>query len=198
MAPARGPRRWSFSLRACVTVARRCRPFLGAMVSKQSHHLTSPILTGAHALASSPLSPCFAVTQVGNVSPSHTTARLAPAAIVAPPMQIIASLPNFVSWVKRTIRYTRPAGEPCQPGSRESPMSKFNQSAIYPRVFPETPREAHSFSHCPPAQARPPEGFSLPQIEGPACSSRLMGLSLHPPIRALRIGSDYGMIFRHP
>lgn len=108
-----------------------------------------------------------------------------------------------MSWDKRTICYTRPPREPCQAGSRENPMSTFNQSAIYPRVFPEIPREARPISHWPtlppPPRERLPDAFSS-RMRGPAspaCSSK-SSLSCSQPIRALRNSTSLWHDFQTP
>lgn len=83
VAPGGGPRQWSFSLRAL------CHPWLVAVVASRAmvsnltispHHLTS-----VHALAPSPLLRPSRLHRWGTVSLSHSPARLAPAAAVAPP-----------------------------------------------------------------------------------------------------------------
>jgi len=146
VAPGRGPRRWSFSLRACVTVVgRRCRHFSCHGQTTSSSHLST--------------SRSFTVTRLGWVScSSRTTQPVSPSARqpVSPSAtggcccsaRCKSSLVYQIRVLgqQNNLLHKWPPGEPCQAGSGEHPMSTFNQSAIYPRVFPkipETPREAH-------------------------------------------------------
>lgn len=108
------------------------------------HHLTS-----VDALASPPpplLAILFSVPHCHTASPSHAPAHPAPAATVAPPMQIITSLPDLCLGArKQLVTHGHPVSLANQ-GREKIPMSTFNQSAIYPRVLPESPREAHPIS----------------------------------------------------
>lgn len=196
VAPARGPRRWSFSLRACVTVARRCRLFLRAMVSKQSHHLTSPF---SPASTPWPLLLFLRASRLhswATCSPSHTPARLAPAAIVAPPMQIITSLPNLCLGTReRSVTH----GQRASPANQGQEKTRFRNSINRQSTrecFQKLPGKPIPSRTARP-QARPPQGFS-PSNGGAGLQFQVDGPFLHPPIRALRNGSGYGMIFRHP
>ena len=57
-------------------------------------------------------------------------------------------------------------------GQEKTRYRYFNQSVIYPRVFPENPREAHPISHCQPA-CPPCRGFLGQKLRGqPAVPGR--------------------------
>lgn len=60
-------------------------------------------------------------------------------------------------------------------------MSTFNQSAIYPRVFPEIPREARPISHWPTLPP-PPRGAPARRllIQNEGASQPSMQLQVEP------------------
>lgn len=197
VAPARGPRRWSFSLRACVTIARRWRPF--SCHGKQSHHLTSPSLQRPRlGLFSS--SPCFTVTQVGTVSLSRTPAHLAPAAIVAPPNANHQLVYQTCVLRQENDPLHTASGRALPTRVKRKPDVDIQSIGNLPEsVSRKSQGSPFLFSHCPALPARQPTRPKASQSNGGAALQfQVDGPFLHPPIRALRNGSHYGMIFRHP
>lgn len=143
----------------------RCRLSLSCHGKQAISPSDLTILTGVHALASSPLSPCFAVTQVGTVSLSHTPARLAPAAIVAPPMQIITSLPNLCLGAReRSVTHGQRASLANQGQEKSRCRNSINRQSTR-ECFQKLPGKPIPSRTARP-QARPPEGFSPSKWRG--------------------------------
>lgn len=183
MAPGGGPRQWSFCLVS--PVARRCRRF--SCHGKQSHHLTSPSHQRPRPGPFSS-SPSLAVAQVGD--------RVA-LALSSPPgtggcccsarLQIITSLPDLCLGAReQAVTHGQRAGLANQGQEKTRCRLSINRQSSR-ECFQKLPGKPVPFSHCPPSS--PPGRSQFSQMEGPACSSRLMGLSCtrryEPPEMAL-------------
>lgn len=165
-----------------------------AMVSNLTispHHLTS-----VHALAPSPLLRASRLHRWGTVSLSHSPARLAPAATVAPPD------------CKSSLVY-----QICVLGRENNPLHTASVRALPTRAKRKPDVDIQSIGNLPESVSRNSQGspsqFALPARQptrpkpsqsngGAGLQFQVDGPFLHPPIRAPRNGTRYGMIFKTP
>lgn len=188
-----GPWPWSPSmvLRSSCLVS----PWLFAVVAfschgKQSHHLTSPSHQRPR-LGPFSSSPCFTVTQVGTVSLSHSLARLAPAAAAAPPDCKSSLVYQICVLGQENSPLHTASGRALPTTAKRKPDVDFQSIGNLPESVSRNSQGSPSHSRTArpkPFQSNGGAGLQF-QVDGPF---------LHPPIRAPRNGTHYGMIFRHP
>lgn len=161
-----------------------CLCHRGSSLSSFSRAMVSNLTISPHHLSHrrprlgfSSSAPCFTFAQVGHrvalaqSSPPGTGGYCCSARCKS--MQIITSLPNLhIGARKQPVTHGQRASL-AQPGSIRRPDVNFQSIGNLPESVSRNSQGSPSHSRT----ARPP-GRRLPsQMEGPACSSRLMGLS---------------------
>lgn len=177
----------------CVTVARRCRRLSGH--GKQSHHLTSPSHQRPR-LGPFSSSPCFTVTQVGD--------RVALA---------LSSPPGTGGYCCSARCKSSLVYQICVLGRENNPLHTASVRALPTRAKRKPDVDIQSIGNLPESVSRNSQGspsqFALPARQptrpkpsqsngGAGLQFQVDGPFLHPPIRAPRNGTHYGMIFKTP